>query len=124
MSMRPKTPCWNGSRMPVSAKGSKPFINQMGMCLGSTRCSMHGLDLEHRAYRLSRISCSPSRRITALRTPAEAEAGEILPANAEALDRLAQELRRGPMTGTAVRAIVGGAMRWDRRSRSTPHPTP
>jgi hypothetical protein len=39
---------------------------------------------------------------------AEAEAGEILQANADALSRLAGELRRGPMTGAAVRAIVGG----------------
>jgi hypothetical protein len=38
---------------------------------------------------------------------AEAEAGQILRENPEALDRLARGLRRGPMTGTAVRAIVG-----------------
>jgi hypothetical protein len=37
---------------------------------------------------------------------AEAEAGEILRENAVALDRLAQELRRGPMTGSEVREIV------------------
>jgi hypothetical protein len=38
---------------------------------------------------------------------AEAEAGEILRENSEAMSRLAEELRRGPMTGAAVRAIVG-----------------
>jgi hypothetical protein len=38
---------------------------------------------------------------------AEAEAGEILRENVDALSRLAQELRRGPKTGAAVRAIVG-----------------
>jgi hypothetical protein len=37
---------------------------------------------------------------------AEAEAEQILLANPEALDRLARELLRGPMTGAAVRAIV------------------
>jgi hypothetical protein len=37
---------------------------------------------------------------------AEAEAEDVLRENMDELDRLAQELRRGPMTGTAVRAIV------------------
>jgi hypothetical protein len=48
---------------------------------------------------------APKRAIIA---QAEAEADDILRANAEALDRLARELLRGPMTGAAVRAIVGG----------------
>ena len=39
---------------------------------------------------------------------AEAEAEEILREKLETLSRLTQELRRGPMTGTAVRAIVAG----------------
>jgi hypothetical protein len=46
---------------------------------------------------------SPKRAII---VQAEAEAGEILRENAVALDRLAQELRRGPMTGSEVREIV------------------
>jgi len=47
---------------------------------------------------------APKRAIIA---QAEAEAGEILREYSDALDRLAQELRRGPMTGAVVRAIVG-----------------
>jgi hypothetical protein len=39
---------------------------------------------------------------------AEAEAGQILQENSESLDGLSRELRRGAMTGTAVRAIVEG----------------
>jgi hypothetical protein len=48
---------------------------------------------------------APKRAIIA---QAEAEAEQTLRANAEALDRLARELRRGSMTGAAVRAIVAG----------------
>jgi hypothetical protein len=46
---------------------------------------------------------APKRAIIAR---AEAEAEQILRENSDALSRLAKELRRGPMTGAAVRAIV------------------
>jgi hypothetical protein len=46
---------------------------------------------------------APKRLIIA---QAESEAGEILRENADALSRLAEELRRGPMTGSQVRGIV------------------
>jgi hypothetical protein len=37
---------------------------------------------------------------------AEAEAEQVHRDNAEALDRLAEQLQQGPLTGTALRAIV------------------
>ncbi len=46
---------------------------------------------------------APKRAIIA---QAEVEAEQILREKSRALDRLARELRRGPMTGAAVRAIV------------------
>jgi len=46
----------------------------------------------------------PKRAIIA---QAEAEAGQILRENFEALNRLAEELRRGPMTGAAARDCGG-----------------
>lgn len=39
---------------------------------------------------------------------AEAEAEQVLRDRLEALTRLADQLQRGPMTGSAVRAVVGG----------------
>ena len=39
---------------------------------------------------------------------AEVEAEEVIRSSAEALERIVEGLLRGPMTGTAVRAIVGG----------------